>query len=309
MDFQIREATSPLLGAMPATNQIVEFQIAQEYTGHQIDLCYLIGMFKECLDFDTFRNGQGSYVKNHVLATAAVTNLGNDKCWTGHPLAAANLFGYGRIAYNTELSAEEIAAEWLALTMGCGEEVSKTVLPMLLSSREAYENYTTPFGLGWMVKTHLHYGVGVDDYEYSAWGTYHYANHIGFGVDRTVKSGTGYTAQYCPENAALYENIETCPEELLLFFHFVPYNHVMKNGKTLLQNYYNKHFIGCETAEKYLAQWEALAPHIDDKELYEIAHERFQRQLKNAIQWRDVVNTYFYRRTGTPDECGRKIYP
>ena len=309
MDFQIREGVSPLLGAMPVTNQIVEFQIAQEYTGHQIDLCYLIGMFKETLDFDTYRNGQGSYVKNHVLATAAVTNLGNDKCWTGHPLAAANLFGYGRLAYDTELSAEEIAKEWLALTMGCGEEVTKTVLPMLISSRDTYESYTTPYGLGWMVKTHYHYGVGVDDYEYSAWGTYHYANHIGFGVDRTVKSGTGYTAQYCPENAALYEDINTCPEELLLFFHFVPYDHVMKNGKMLLQNYYNQHFVGCAAAEKYLANWETLAPHIADKELYEIAHERFRRQVKNAIQWRDVVNTYFYRRTGTPDQLGRKIYP
>jgi alpha-glucuronidase len=308
MDFQIREATSPLLGAMPATNQIVEFQIAQEYTGHQIDLCYLVGMFKECLDYDTYHNGQGSYVKDLVLATAAVTNLGNDKCWTGHPMAAANLFGYGRIAYNTELSAEEIAAEWLALTLGTGDEVTKTVLPMLLGSRETYENYTTPFGIGWMVKEHIHYGVGIDDYEYSAWGTYHYANHIGFGVDRTVKSGTGYTAQYHPENAALYENIETCPEELLLFFHFAPYDYVMKNGKTLLQNYYDLHFKGCDAAADYLTKWEALKPYIADTELYEIALERFRRQLKNAIQWRDVVNTYFYRRTGISDAQGRKIY-
>ena len=309
MDFQIREGVSPLFGAMPVTNQIAEFQIAQEYTGHQIDLCYLIGMFKECLDFDTFRNGQGSYVKNLVQATAAVTSLGNDECWTGHPLAAANLYGYGRITYNTELTAEEIAAEWLALTLGIGDEMTKTVLPMMLGSRETYENYTTPFGIGWMVKEHLHYGVGIDDYEYSAWGTYHYANHIGFGVDRTVKSGTGFTSQYCPENTSLYENIETCPEELLLFFHFVPYNHVMKNGKTLLQNYYNLHFNGCDEAGRYLANWEALKPHIADENLYTTSLERFRKQFKNAKQWRDVVNTYFYRRTGTPDEQGRKIYP
>jgi len=308
MDFQIREGISPLLGAMPSTNQIVEFQIAQEYTGHQIDLCYLIGMFKECLDFDTYRNGAGSPVKNLVQATAAVTNLGNDECWTGHPLAAANLYGYGRIAYDTELSAEEIAKEWLALTLGTSEEVTQIVLPMLLSSRDTYESYTTPYGVGWMVKEHLHYGVGIDDYEYSAWGTYHYANHIGFGVDRTVKTGTGYTAQYCPENTALYENIETCPEDLLLFFHFVPYDYIMKNGKTLLQNYYNQHFAGCDNAAKYLADWEAIKPHIADEKLHAIALERFQRQLKNAERWRDVVNTYFYRRTGTPDDQGRKIY-
>ena len=309
MDFQIREATSPLLGSMPATNQIAEFQIAQEYTGHQIDLCYLIGMYKECLDFDTYRNGKGSYIKNHVAAIAAVTNLGNDECWTGHPLAAANLYGYGRIAYDPELTAEEIAAEWLALTLGTDDIVTKTILPMLLNSRQTYENYTTPFGIGWMVKEHLHYGVGIDDYEYSAWGTYHYANHIGFGVDRTQKSGTGHTRQYCPENAALYENIETCPEDLLLFFHFVPYDYTMKNGKTLLQNYYDRHFVGCEAAAQYLADWEALKPHIADEKLHTVALGRFKRQLENARRWRDVVNTYFYRRTGTPDEQGRKIYP
>jgi len=309
MDFQIREAVSPLLGALPETNHLVEFQIAQEYTGHQIDLCYLIEMYKECLDFDTYTKGKGSYIKNLVNGTAAVTNLGNDKCWTGHPLAAANLYGYGRISYNTDLSAKEIAEEWLALTLGTGEEVTREVIPMLLTSRETYEKYTTPYGIGWMVKEHIHYGVGIDDYEYSPWGTYHYASHIGFGVDRTQKSGTGYTIQYQKPNEELYENIGTCPEDLLLFFHFVPYEYVMKNGKTLLQNFYDKHFDGYDLAARYLAKWKELEPVVADKELYNTALERFIRQEKNAQQWRDVVNTYFFRRTGKSDESGRIIYP
>jgi len=309
MDFQIREAVSPLFGTMPATNHIIEFQIAQEYTGHQIDLCYLLEMWKECLDFDTHCSDTNSFVKDQVLATAAVTNLGNDECWTGHPLAAANLFGFGRISYDTELSAEDIASEWLSLALGVDSKINETVLPMLLTSRRTYEKYTTPLGIGWMVKEHLHYGAGIDDYEYSPWGTYHYANHIGFGVDRTIKSGTRYTGQYYPKNTEMYENIETCPEDLLLFFHFVPYTHILKNGKTLLQNYYDMHFEGYDAAAKYLADWKALEPHIVDKELFKISLDRFERQLKNAHRWRDVVNTYFYRRTGTPDANGRKIYP
>ena len=232
MDFQVREAVSPLFGAMDKTNQVLEFQITQEYTGQQRHLCYLIPQWKEVLDFDTYAKGQGSEVKRIADGSlynrphsgfAAVSNIGADACWTGHPLAQANLYGYGRLAWNPELSSEEIADEWVRLTFGHDEEVVRLISGMLLDSLDIYENYTAPLGVGWMVNPDHHYGPNVDGYEYSKWGTYHFADCKGIGVDRTVQSGTGYTSQYHTENADRYENITTCPDELLLFFHHVPY--------------------------------------------------------------------------------------
>ena len=253
MDFQIREPVSPLFGAMEKTNQVMEFQIAQEYTGQQKHLCYLVPMWKECLDFDTYAKGKGSLASKVVDGTlfnrntygvAAVSNLGDSQCWTGNPLAQANLYGFGRIAWNVDLTAQEIALEWVKLTFGNDSEVVEAVMSMLLKSRDVYEEYTVPLGIGWMVNPEHHYGPSVDGYEYSKWGTYHYADFKGIGVDRSAATGSGYTTQYKDFNAKIYESIETCPEELLLFFHHVPYTYELKSGKTLIQHIYDTHFNG-----------------------------------------------------------------
>jgi alpha-glucuronidase len=316
MDFQIREPLSPLFGAMEKTNEMMEFQIAQEYTGQQKHLCYLVPMWKEALDFDTYARGKGSYVKKVVDGTmfkneyggvAAVSNIGDSMCWTGNPLAQANLYGYGRLIWNPELTSEEIAFEWVKLTLGIDEEVVNKVVNMLLDSREVYEKYTVPLGIGWMVNPHQHYGPSVDGYEYSPWGTYHYADYYGFGVNRTVATGTGYTAQYKEPIASMYEKIETCPEELLLFFHYVPYIYKLKSGKTIIQHIYDTHFEGTEKVEEFYEAWKSLKNQIDE-EIFNQVMDRFSIQLKDSKEWRDVVNTYFFRRTGTPDEKGRKIY-
>ncbi|WP_333508694.1 alpha-glucuronidase family glycosyl hydrolase [Thermoanaerobacterium thermosaccharolyticum] len=316
MDFQIREPITPLFGAMEKTNVFMEFQITQEYTGQQKHLCYLVPLWKEALDFDTFAKGEGSFVKKVVNGSlfgvkyggiVAVANIGDSKSWTGHPLAQSNLFGFGRIAWNPDLSSREIAEEWVKLTFGCEEEVLETVVPMLLESREIYEEYTSPLGIGWMVNPGHHYGPNVDGYEYSHWGTYHYADFRGIGVDRTVATGTGYTAQYKEPVAKMYENIDTCPDELLLFFHHVPYSHKLKSGKTVIQHIYDTHFEGVERAEKMRDAWMKLKGKIDD-EIYEAVLERLDIQVVDAKEWRDVVNTYFYRKTGIKDEYGRKIY-
>lgn len=316
MDFQIREAVSPLFGAMEKTNQVMEFQIAQEYTGQQKHLCYLIPMWKEVLEFDTFAKGEGSTVSKVVDGTmfnrkhggiTAVSNIGDSKCWTGHPLAQANLYGFGRLAWNPELTSKEIAEEWVKLTFGCDEDILNAVVPMLLQSREVYEEYTSPLGIGWMVNPNHHYGPSVDGYEYQAWGTYHYADFKGFGVDRTVATGTGYTAQYKEPVAKMYENIETCPENLLLFFHHVPYTYELKTGKTVIQHIYDTHFEGVEQVENMIEKWNALKEKVSEEE-FSLVSERFNIQLRDSKEWRDVVNTYFYRRTGIKDIHGRKIY-
>ncbi|GAE33976.1 alpha-glucuronidase family glycosyl hydrolase [Halalkalibacter akibai] len=316
MDFQVREAVSPLLGAMPNTNQVLEFQVTQEYTGQQKDLCYLVPLWKEVFDFDTHARGEGTTIKKITEGSvfdyshsgvAAVSNIGNDENWTGNTLAQANFYGYGRLIWNPDLSAEEIALEWIEATFGNDPKVVETVSKMLLQSWEIYENYTTPLGIGWMVNPNHHYGVNVDGYEYSVWGTYHFADLNGLGVDRTVATGTGYTNQYFSPNSEMYESLETCPDDLLLFFHHVPYTHQLKTGKTVIQHFYNTHFEGVEQVEGLIESWIKLEGKIDKIRFANVL-ERLQLQLINAKEWRDQFNTYFFRKSGIADEKNRKIY-
>lgn len=316
IDFQIREPISPLFGAMKETNEFMEFQIAPEYTGQEKHLCYLVPMWKEVFEFDTFAKGEGSEVNkitdgslfgSKYGGVAAVSNIGDSECWTEHPLAQANLYGYGRLIWNTKLSSEEIAREWVKLTFDVTKETEDTITAMLMSSREIYEEYTCPLGIGFMVNPNHHYGPSVDGYEYSPWGTYHYADYKSIGVDRTKATGTGYAAEYAKPVADMYENLETCPEELLLFFHNVEYTYKLKTGKTVIQHIYDTHFEGVERSDGTIKDWENLKGKIDDK-IFNTTLERFQIQKKDSREWRDVINTYFYRKTGIEDTGKRKIY-
>jgi alpha-glucuronidase len=316
MDFQVREGVSPLFGAMEKTNQILEFQVTQEYTGQQRHLCYLVPQWKEILDFDTYAKGKGSEVKkvvdgslfqNRYSGITAVSNIGGDYNWTGHTLAQANLYGFGRLTWNPDLSAEKITDEWIGQTFGDDQLVKKLISKMLLKSWNIYEKYTSPLGVGWMVNPHHHYGPNVDGYEYDVWGTYHFADWEGIGVDRTVKTGTGYTSQYFKENADMYESLETCPDELLLFFHHVPYIHKLKSGVTVIQHIYNTHFEGVDEAEELVETWLQLKDRIDQERFDDILN-KLQEQANHSKEWRDIINTYFYRKSGIKDELNRKIY-
>ena len=315
MDFQIREPISPLLGGLKKTNQMLEVQIAQEYTGHQIDVCYLMPMFKEILGFKTYCGGDkdsvadiisGETFNSRYSGIAAVTNTGNDFNWTGNYLAGANLYGFGRLSFETELSSEQIAEEFIRMTISGEKEVVDTILGILLPSREIYERYTSPLGIGWMVTPATHYGCSVDGYEYDRWGTYHRADHLGIGVDRTDK-GTGYALLYNEPNASMYNSPDECPDELVLFFHHLPYTHILHSGKTVLQHIYDTHFEGYEEAQQLAAKWDTLKGRIDE-EIFENVRERFERQLVNAREWCDQVNSYFFRKSGIPDEKGRQIW-
>ena len=317
MDFQIREPVTPLFGGLEKTNQVLEVQIAQEYTGHQIDLCFLVPLWKEVLDFDTYAKGKDSRVSGIVSGRlfqtqnggiAGVSNIGNGIAWTGNPLAQANLFGFGRLAWDPTRTSEEIAGEWTELTFGAGTPAAGKIAGMLLRSRDIYEKYTCPLGIGWFVNPECHYGPSVDGYEYSRWGTYHYADWKGIGVDRTVATGTGYAGQYLSKNAEMYEHAETCPQELLLFFHHLPYGYVLKSGQTVLQYIYDTHFEGAQEVVEMQKEWDSLQNEVAP-EIFAEVKNRFRLQQKDAVEWRDVVNTYFYRKTGIPDSKGRKIYP
>ncbi|MFC4098933.1 alpha-glucuronidase family glycosyl hydrolase [Paenibacillus xanthanilyticus] len=316
MDFQVREPVSPLLGAMERTNQVVEFQITQEYTGQQRHLCYLVPQWKAVLDFETYAKGNASPVKRVVDGSvhdralggfAAVSNIGADANWTGHPLAQANLYGYGRLAWNPELSAEAIAEEWALQTFGASRQVTDAVVGMLMDSLDIYESYTAPLGVGWMVNPNHHYGPNVDGYEYDKWGTYHFADRDGVGVDRTVLTGTGYAGQYMGPNAGMYESLAECPDELLLFFHHVPYGHRLKSGRTVIQHIYDTHFDGARRTEELTRRWASLEGLVA-ADVYDAALARFHEQAEHAKEWRDRINTYFYRKSGVPDEQKRAIY-
>lgn len=315
MDFQIREPVSPLLGGLEHTNQILEVQAAQEYTGQQRHFCYLVPMWKEVLDFKTYCAPENDTVADivsgrtygqHVCGMAAVTNTGDDENWTGHDFAGLNWYGFGRLAFQTSLTAKEIAEEWIRMTVTKEPAAVKALTDMALCSREVYEKYTSPLGIGWMVNPGHHYGPNVDGYEYDRWGTYHRADCHGLGVDRTSK-GTGYTMQYREENYKRYEDAAECPEELLLFFHYVRYDTVLKSGKTLIQHIYDTHFEGAAQAEQFLGTFASLKDYIPE-EIYKRAAERFKMQAEHAKEWRDIVNSYFYRKSGIPDAHGREIY-
>lgn len=315
MDFQVREPVSSLFGSLRNTNQMLEVQIAQEYTGQQRHICYLIPQFKEILGFHTYCREEEDTVADIVsgrsfshknCGMAAVANTGSDFNWTGHDLAAANWFGFGRLAFDTSLSAEEIAREWCECTFGTDKTVVCDICKILLMSWPAYEKYTSPLGIGWMVNPNNHYGPNVDGYEYDRWGTYHRADHLGIGVERG-KTGTGFTQTYLEPNASMYEEIETCPEELLLFFHYIPYTYRLKSGKTLIQHIYDSHFEGVEDVEEMVRLWEGLKGKIPD-EVFERVKLRMDHQLDNSAEWRDQINSYFYRKSFIMDEKSRKIY-
>lgn len=315
MDFQVREPVSPLLGAMKQTNQIMEWQITQEYTGQQIDLCWLVPQWQEILQFDTYALGEGSTIERCVRGKlhpmkhsgiTAVVNVGDDDNWTGHTLAQANLYGYGRLLWAPQMLAADIAREWCELSLSRDEFVVDTLTSLLMQSWASYEKYTAPLGVGWMVNPHHHYGANVDGYEYDRWGTYHYADRDGVGVDRT-SGGTGYCNQYFPPNAQRYNDSHSCPEALLLFFHHLPYHYRLSTGKTLIQHIYDTHFEGVEDIERFIQSWGKLIDYIDPV-IFQEVKEKFILQYENACDWRDKVNTYFLRKSGVEDELKRIIY-
>ena len=295
-DFQVREPLSPMLLGMKKTQMAMELQLAQEYTGHQIDLYTMIPMWKELFE---------ELPAENIMSVAAVSNLGNDAVCTGHPLAAVNLYTYGLLAWDPSVDAEEAVRRWCRLTYRFAEADEDRLVSLLLSSRRTYEKYTAPLGIGWMVTPHEHYGPNPSGYEYDLWGTYHKADRDAVGIDRTEK-GTGYLSQYPRWMQDKYGDPASCPDLYLLFYHRLPYGFRMRDGRTLIQRIYDDHFEGLEEAR---AMAEALSSLPFPEPDAGLISSRMERQLANAREWCDVVNTFFHRLSGVPDERGRTIYP
>ena len=314
IDFQVREPVSPLLGGLEKTNAAIELQITQEYTGQQRHLCYLLPMWKEVLDFDMRNAGHSTPVRDLVSGKiyqrpygglVGVANVGMDANWLAHPLAMANLYAFGRLALDPTLSAQAITEEWTRLTFGNDAATVDTIDAVLLSSWNIYESYTGPLGAGTLTDIlGSHYGPGVASSERNGWGQWHRADQAGIGMDRTVATGTGYVAQYFPAVAKQYEPVETTPDELLLFFHHVPYSYKLHSGKSVIQHIYDSHYEGASRAAALVTQWQSLQGRVDQQR-YEDVLRRLEYQAGHAIVWRDAISNWFARTSAIPDEHGR----
>lgn len=306
LDFMPREPFSPLFGAMPRTRLAAELQITQEYLGQSIDLAYLAPMWREVLDADTYAHGPGTTVasitdgsaKGHRPSViAGVANTGTDRNWTGHLLAQANWYAFGRLAWDHQATAETLADEWTRLTFGHDEQVVATITRMLLSSRETVVNYSMPLGLTHIMAEGHHYGPGpwvdLKGAGRPDWTAvyYHRAGLDGIGFDRTA-TGSNALAQYAPEWQAQWGNLETCPEHLLLWFHRVAWDHKMKSGRTLWDELCLRYQQGVDEVRGLRAQWEALRGRIDEERFVHVA-QRLARQEKEAVFWRDACLRYF----------------
>lgn len=314
IDFQVREPVSPLFAGLQHTNEAIELQITQEYTGQQRQLCFLVPMWKEALDFNMQIDGRNTPVKALVAGEVfhrptggfiGVANVGMDANWLGSPMAMANLYGFGRLAWNPGLSAEEIVDEWTRLTFGIEPLVVQTVSKIQLNSWHVYESYTGPLGVGTLTNIlGNHYDPGPESSEGNGWGQWHRADREGIGMDRTVATGTGFIGQYPPEVQTLYESVDRCPDNLLLFFHHVRYRDVLHSGKTVVQHIYDSHYEGAEEVRAFVGEWKSLDGHID-AERYRDILTRFEYQSGEALVWRDTICNWIFNLSGIPDVKGR----
>lgn len=291
LDFQPREPYAPIFDNIRLTPQIAELQITQEYLGQSKHLTYLAPMWKEFFGFVN---------PSKLVGISGVANIGDDANWCGHPFSQANWYAFGRLAWNPSLSAEEIAHEWLVQTYeNQDEKFTKPVEMMMMTSREACVNYMMPLGLHHIFKFDHHYGPEPDGFIASyplEWCPvyYHKADAKGIGFDRSSK-GTDAVGQYPEPYRSQYDNIETCPEEYLLWFHHVPWNYKMKSGSTLWQELCMKYNMGVAMVEVYRDFWHTSAKQYMKGHEQEWQHtdSLLNVQLENAKEWRDTCLKYF----------------
>lgn len=291
LDFQPREPYAPIFDNIHQTPQIAELQITQEYLGQSKHLVYLAPMWKEFFRFVS---------PDKLKGIAGVSNIGDNANWCGHPFSQANWYAFGRLAWNPSISSEEIAHEWLIQTYGCKDErFTKPVEMMMLTSREACVNYMMPLGLHHIFKFDHHYGPEPDGFkaEYPLeWCPvyYHQADSNGIGFNRS-SDGTDAVGQYPEPYRSLYDNLATCPEEYLLWFHHVPWNYRMKSGSTLWEELCMRYNMGVSMVETYRDYWhtstkEYMKDHITE---WEMTDSLLNVQLASAKEWRDVCLKYF----------------
>lgn len=311
IDFQPREPFHPMFGTIPNTPLMMEFQLTQEYTGFSTHLVYLANQFKECLDADTHAKGPGSTVAkvidgsvdSHQLSgIAGVANIGTDRNWTGHPFAQANWYAYGRLAWDHQRSAQDIAEEWIRMTFTNDASFVNPAKEIMDNSWETTISYMTPLGLHHIMGWSHHYGPApwIKDKHRADWTSvyYHQASKEGIGFNRTA-TGSNAIAQYAEPVAKLFGSREQCPEKFLLWFHHVGWNEKLKSGKTLWEELCGHYYAGAEEVKSFQQQWNALEGKID-RERFEHVKMLLTIQYNEAIWWRNACVLYFQTFSGLP---------
>lgn len=294
LDFQPREPYAPIFDNMKKTSQMAELQITQEYLGQSRHLVYLAPMWREFFGF---------VAPERLVGIAGVANIGLDTNWCGHHFSQANWYAFGRLAWNPNLKSEEIAEEWLKQTFAPQgnhndqlSPIHSQLLSMMLRSREACVDYMMPIGLHHIFRFDHHYGPEPDGYIASypiEWCPvyYHKADTLGIGFDRT-HTGSDATSQYREPYCSLYDDVSTCPERYLLWFHRVPWTYRMKSGRNVYEELQYRYNRGVSEVEDFIRIWNEAKPAIDDQRWKEV-DERMQHQLENAREWRDTCLNYF----------------
>lgn len=337
IDFQPREPFSPLFGAMQKTAVMPELQVTQEYLGQSTHLVFLATMWQEFLQSDTYQEGKGSTVArctdgsifhNVPTAIAGVANTGLDQNWCGHPFAQANWYAFGRLAWDDQLTSEQIADEWLKLTFKPNPEEGvrmpsssewqakflEPVKQMMLESREAAVNYMTPLGLHHLFSmNHFHYGPGpwwAPEGVRNDWTPpyFHKADSMGIGFDRT-DSGSDAVSQYHEPLRSEFNNVQTCPEIYLLWFHHLPWNYTTKAGITLWDQLCDQYSAGVDEVRGFQNIWDGVRPYVD-ADRFQLVQARLRSQLENAQVWRDACLLYFqqFSRLPFPPEVGPPVH-
>lgn len=296
LDFMPREPFSPLFGALPKTNTMIEFQVTQEYLGNGNHLVYKGPMFKETLDADTYAKGEGSTVAKvlsgelfdyELGGMAAVVNPGTDKNWTGHPFVQSSWYAFGRLAWDYSLPAGELAEEWIRMTFSNDEKVISTIKKIMMNSSEAAVNFREPLGL-------THIGAG-SHYGSAPWSNrsnrFHQADKEGIGFDRTINGSNAVEQYHAPLND-IFNDVDRIPEKYLLWFHYVNWNHKMQSGYTLWEELVGKYYEGVEQVRQMQAEWDSLEGLIDQQRFLHVK-ALLEIQERDAVRWRNSCVLYF----------------
>ncbi|KAI4851864.1 alpha glucuronidase [Aureobasidium sp. EXF-8845] len=310
----VREPASPLFANLFHTSTAIELQVSQEYLGQQTHLVYLPPLWDTILGFDMRVDNQTSLVRDIISGRtfdrplggyAAVVNVGTNQTWLGSHLSMANFYAYGRLAWNPAEDTTKIHEDWTRLTLGLDPQLVNTITHMALESWPAYENYSGNLGIQTLTDIlYTHFGPNPQSQDNNGWGQWTRADHDSIGMDRTVSNGTGFAGTYPPEVAAMYEDIETTPDNLLLWFHHVNYTQRLKSGKTIIQHFYDAHYAGAETAQTFAQQWQSLAKKIDNQRFNEQLY-RLKFQAGHSIVWRDAICNFYHNLSGIADEHNR----
>jgi alpha-glucuronidase len=318
IDFQPREPFHPLFGAIEKTPLMMEFQITQEYLGFSTHLVYLGVLFEEVLDADTHARGAGSTVAeivdgsldhHSISGIAGVANTGTDRNWTGHLFGQANWYVFGRLAWDHQLAAGEIAEEWIRMTLSNDPAVIKPVQAMMKASRENSVNYMTPLGLHHIMGWGHHYGPApwIKDKPRDDWTSvyYHKADSNGIGFDRTA-AGSNAASLYHPPVVEKFSSLASCPEEYLLWFHHLPWDYRMKSSKTLWDELCHRYYRGAKAVREMQNTWNSLEGKID-RESFHHVRSMLEIQEKEAVWWRNACVLYFQSFSRKPIPAGLEV--